>query len=241
MKYSIKMRASKNIEGKDHHISGAERIIDFEDLYETVEALQKRALLHNKGEPDFINIKIEKVHEDEMLHLDALKTTTVEVKTKEEGLQYISDFLKNKNIANSMEIVNLLTETSNMRGAVLLDINTFKRLEDNEEKGIRVTYMDYDKKMCDTSLNTKNHYFEALALATKVVNGPGIVAELCISDDPDYITGYIATKDDGYIRITKLKEMGSEKGARIFLFNGDEVDLINLKKYLTEQKVIVHV
>lgn len=240
MKYSIKMRSSKNINGKNYHISGAERIVDKTILYKTVENLEKRALFHDKGSADLINIKIEKVQEEEILHIKALPTKTVEVENFKEGLKYIEDFLKRKNIKNEKEIVNLLKETSDMRGAILLDINNFNRLEKDENKGIRVTYMDYENSFSDDMSEMKNHYHEALALATKVVNAPGIVAELCISDDPQYVIGYVATKEDGYIRITKIKEKGSKKGARIFLYNGTNKSLDKTIEYLTEKKVLIY-
>ncbi|MDI5789105.1 6-carboxyhexanoate--CoA ligase [Bacillus licheniformis] len=35
---------------------------------------------------------------------------------------------------------------------------------------------------------------EALAIASKVCEHPAVIAELCWSDDPDYITGYVAAK-----------------------------------------------
>ena len=62
--------------------------------------------------------------------------------------------------------------------------------------------------------NEKNHYEEAIVLATKVANCPGIIGEICISDDPEYVTGYVSSKEIGYRRITKMKRMGSEKGRK---------------------------
>ena len=82
---------------------------------------------------------------------------------------------------------------------------------------------------------------EALVLATKVVSHPNILAELCISDDPEYVTGYIASREFGYVRVTRLKEPGSPMGGRIFLFRGDEKDREDCIRYLQQQKVLVHV
>ena len=53
--------------------------------------------------------------------------------------------------------------------------------------------------------NEKNHYEEAIVLATKVANCPGIIGEICISDDPEYVTGYVSSKEIGYRRIKKMK------------------------------------
>lgn len=60
----------------------------------------------------------------------------------------------------------------------------------------------------------------ALALASKVSWHPAAVAELCWSDDPDYITGYVAGKKMGYQRITAMKEYGTEEGCRVFFIDG---------------------
>lgn len=238
MKYSVKMRASKNIDGKDFHISGAERIVDLSLLYKTVENLEHRALNHEKGSPDLINIKIERVQEEEILHLKPLEVKTVEVNDYIEGLDYIENFLRLKEIKNAKSIVELLKNTSNMRGAIILDVNTLERLEYDKERGIRVTYMDYENSNEEID-NRKNHFLEALVLATKVSNAPNIVAELCVSDDPYYVTGYVASKEDGYVRITKVKEFGSEKGARIFLYDGNRNDLDKTIEFLEKRKVLI--
>ena len=57
---------------------------------------------------------------------------------------------------------------------------------------------------------------EALVLATKVQSCPGIVGELCWSDDPDYTVGYVACNGI-YHRIPNMKEMGNPIGGRVFL------------------------
>lgn len=62
---------------------------------------------------------------------------------------------------------------------------------------------------------------------TKVASAPNIIGEICISDDPNYVTGYIASKEIGYVRITKLKEMESQEGGRIFLYRGDQSEVQN--------------
>ena len=67
-----------------------------------------------------------------------------------------------------------------------------------------------------------------------------ILGELCISDDPDYVTGYFASKELGYVRITKLKEPGSPNGGRIFLFRGSEEEARACIRYLEREKVLVH-
>ena len=65
--YSLKMRASQQVgEGDqkhEQHISGAERIVSRDAVEAVCSAMARRAMTHSKGDPDFINIKIEKVCE----------------------------------------------------------------------------------------------------------------------------------------------------------------------------------
>jgi len=86
---------------------------------------------------------------------------------------------------------------------------------------------------------SKNHFREALVLASKVQAAPGIVAEICVSDDPDYVTGYVASKSLGYRRIATIKEKGDPSGGRIFLFRGPRGLVPDCIRFLQEQTVLV--
>lgn len=237
--FSIKMRASKEESGAAKHISGAEKILSEKQVYQCVDSLIERGLHHDKGEADFLNIKLEKVSEDKILYLDALEVTTIEVENYKEGLQEIDKFLQEINAPGLDKIMPYIEQTYAMRGAMLLDVKNLVRLEPDKQRGIRATYMDQDRSGSSKISNFKNHYEEAIVLATKVVNCPGIIGEICISDDPDYLTGYVASKEAGYRRITKLKEKGSENGGRIFLFDSDKATPAEAIDFLQKQVVIV--
>lgn len=236
--YCLKMRASQDVGGKQVHISGAEKIVDEKQLNPFVDALIERGLNHDKGKADFMNIKIEKADND-IEYLDALEVTTVEVDNYIDGINEIKKFLEEIGVKDKERVLEFLKETYAMRGAMLLDVNTFERLEENKERGIRATYMDQERSGVSLVVCEKNHYEEAIVLATKVANCPGIIGEICISDDPGYVTGYVASKECGYRRITKLKELGSENGGRIFLYNGSKEDVQKTVDYLQKKKVIV--
>lgn len=237
--YSLKMRGSSFEDGEEKHISGAERIVKEGCLTTHSEALLKRALYHSKGKADLINIKIERVKEEEFLHLEALKVSTIEVDKVQDGIQKMIYILKEIGISNWKGVLEKMQETYNMRGAMLLDVDTLERLEPDKQRGIRATYMDDISSTSMKDMETKNHYKEAIILATKVAYGPNIIGEICISDDPNYITGYIASKNIGYVRITKLKELGSEFGGRIFLYRGDKSQVQKCIDYIEKQKVLV--
>lgn len=241
--YSLKMRASKHTGSIQEHVSGAEKILPQQELPQQMEALLSRALHHAKGKADFINLKIEAISSENLQYIEALPVSTHEAATPAEGQQFMCQIMTELGLTpdKCQKILELFQATYGMRGAMLLDVDTLERLEPDQQRGIRATYMDSiapkgeAKAICDG----KNHFQEALVLASKVLSAPNIIGELCMSDDPDYITGYIATRDKGYIRITQLKEMGCPDGGRIFLYRGPKSQVEDCIKYLQEQRVLV--
>ena len=258
--YSLKMRASQQVgEGEqkhEQHISGAERIVGRDSVEAVCTAMVRRAMNHSKGDPDFINVKIEKVCDSDIQVLKALPVTRVDVDTWQDGLEKafglinktVSDGLLREARNDEYEVLikdfaqklpELLRATFPMRGAMLYDIATGERLEPDHERGVRATYMD---ALHSSEVDgCKNHFNEAIVLATKVANAPGMVAEFCVSDDPNYVTGYVASKELGYVRIMKMKEMGDENGGRIFLFDSRKASAEESIEYLQKKKVLVDV
>ena len=239
--YSLKMRASQQVgEGDqkhEQHISGAERIVSRDAVEAVCSAMAHRALTHSKGDPDFINIKIEKVKESDIQILKALPVTRIDVDTWQQGLDKAFELVGEAAAGIREKLPELLKATFPMRGAMLYDIATGTRLEPDQQRGVRATYMD--ALHSSTVDSCKNHFNEAIVLATKVANAPGMVAELCISDDPNYITGYVASKELGYVRIMKMKEMGDENGGRIFLFDSRKAKAEDCIEFLQKKKVLV--
>lgn len=233
-RFSIKMRASRGAE----HISGAEKIVREDELAVYCTRLLNRALQHGKGSPDFINLKMEAVNEADIMYLPALPVTTLTAATPEEGMRLVREQLERLGVRRLDEILQIWRQSYAMRGAILLDADTLERLEPDHQRGVRATYMDAEGAD-ESACGGKNHFNEALVLATKVVNHPNIVAELCISDDPDYVTGYVAAREIGYVRITCLKPLGSPDGGRVFLFRGSAAELAGCLDYLQRQKVLV--
>lgn len=232
--YSVKMRASR--EGQ--HISGAEKIVPARRVAAIASQLAERALSHPKGDPDFINIKVE-AQPRQIRRVKALAVTTHETRTPEEGLSLAAELLAEDGITRIGEIMGRFSESHSMRGAMLLDADTLERLEPDPERGVRATYMDDASSLEKGTARGKNHYAEAIVLATKVQNAPGIVAEICVSDDPDYVTGYVASKRLGYRRITVLKKKGDPRGGRIFLYRGQRERVAETIEFLERVPVLV--
>ncbi len=227
--FSVKMRASR--EGV--HLSGAERIVPASGIETALSALARRALGHERGVPDSINLKVES--QDAILRIKALPVTTETVADEIEGWAKVEELLLAAGFGRTREICGLFKETYPMRGAMLLDADTLERLEPDRERGVRATNMDGDPS---SAADRKNHFAEALVLASKVLSAPGIVGEICVSDDPTYVTGYVATKT-GYHRITVLKKYGEETGGRIFLYRGPRDAVADTIRYLEKSAVIV--
>lgn len=238
--YSIKMRSSKD----GNHISGAESIIDEVNLEKAVTQLIKRALNHSKGKAENINIKIEELDENKINYLDPLQVTTVEVGNHIQGLECVKSLLNKLDIDDkkTSDILEIFKEASNMRGSILLDINSLGRLEADKERGIRATYMDFENPNTDRlakECGYNTHFIEALALATKVINCPYIIGEICYSDDPNYTAGYVASKKYGYVRFPHLKELGDESGGRIFLYDSSLDNVQSCIDYIEKSKTII--
>lgn len=242
------MRASKQSTETTiaEHISGAERLVTTELLQSCLSNLLERALNHSLGNPDLINFSINKIDTNKIEKRKSLPIRTVKVEDHREGISLVEKILKHLGI--NQYIINLAINWiqfggapngGNMRGAILFDIATMQRLEENQYSGIRATNMDMSVEaelQLKKLLYSKNIYNsrirDALTLATKVCNFSGVIAELCCSDDPDYIGGYVANKNLGYIRINKLKPFGQHTGGRVIFVDSTCCDVNSYKDYL---------
>jgi 6-carboxyhexanoate--CoA ligase len=245
--YSIRMRAA---EGGPHehggfHISGGETLVPKGLLEETARTFVQKALNHTRGDADFIQVIIEKISADDLVRLAPLSVSTEVVKSVEEGrlraIEYLQNFgVSEKAIANGIE---LLQSTTNFRGAVILSASSGERVDDRGLRGVRATRMGWSQEgytrwsaMYPDLASPR--VAEAIVLATKVANAPFIVAELCWSDDPEYVTGYVSCREKGYVRITHLKEKGDFSGGRIF-YVSDDIQLEHFIDFLEQTAVLL--
>lgn len=229
MYYSVKMRAQEDL----RHISGAERIVPFAGIQEAVAQLSLRALHHPNGQPDAMTITVRKITEA-VRTLPALPVSEPESRSPAEAGSVLQRELALLGL-NPQPILDIFYSLHNMRGAALLHPHTLERLEPDLERGVRATCMDYP----GNAGGPKNHMKEALCLASKVAHCPRMVAELCMSDDPDYTTGYFASRERGYVRLHHIKEKGDARGGRLFLFDGAATDVAECLRYLEKTPVLV--
>lgn len=146
-------------------------------------------------------------------------------------------------VAFRRAVSQLLSLPESMRGAMLVDMRTGQRLDPWGQRGVRASRMSFaDETAAITALNTAGysgvHLEEALVLASKVLSAPGVVGELCISDDPDYTTGYVSYGNT-YHRLHHMKPVGSPLGGRLFFVDAT-ADIAAIKKYLETTVTLVN-
>lgn len=246
--YSIRMHSSYH----GSHLSGAERLVPAADLETVAGQLLRRALEHSRGSADSIRLSVDALAANSVRYATLPNLATIRVSDFQQGREAAAFLLQQSGV--SPQAVTIALETlaagaapdgSSMRGAMLLDAASGVRLEADPFRGVRVSRMDLSQEaalrlqqqLLRFGLNNP-HVREALVLAGKVLATPGIVAELCWSDDPDYTAGYVASPALGYRRMTQLKPLGEERGGRVFFVRGDHLDLAQLQWEL-EQAVLL--
>jgi len=235
------MRASRG----DLHISGAEGIYKKSDVIKIVKDYTTRALSHEKGRAEEIRLTIEELKE-KPLKIPSLPLCTLNTRNPEAVKKASFKILSSLGITERAieEAFKSLNIGITMRGAMLMDIEGV-RLEPDLLRGVRVSRMGItrnaattlSRKLSKLGLNNTT-VKEALILASKVHRHPMVLGELCISDDPNYTTGYIASRTYGYIRLPHIKKRGIPYGGRAFFITGGEVK--ELIQYLQRTPVLIN-
>jgi len=246
--YSIRMRASAG----GRHLSGAERLIPAERIDRTVQELVQRA--RGKGiDPDHVVVTIDSLQGAFIRNIQALDLTSVAAPDMAACRNASRQVLQAAGVSpaageNAMMLLDAGPAPSGgtMRGAMIMDAVTGVRLEPDRERGVRVSRFDWsseafaalDRELAHIGLS---HFRtrEALSLASKVARGPGVIAELCWSDDADYSAGYASSISTGYVRFPFMKQKGRTTGGRAIFVKREGFDLDALLSYLQEEPVII--
>ncbi len=224
--FSVRMHATGP---GGQHISGAEGIFPGSVVDEAARYYTERAMSHSRGAPAKTSITVEALIQPPVA-LCSLRVRTLESSDTQETEHTIRTILERVGI--SLRAIDsafgVLRAESAMRGAAMVCAREGKRLDPDRARGVRASLLGISsraranllRKLAPYSIAT-DRVLEALTLATKVAAAPGVVAELCVSDDPDYTTGYLATKALGYLRMPFIKPEGDLRGGRvIFLSEG---------------------
>lgn len=247
MLYSVRMRSAQggSHENGGRHISGAERLVAADEISTVAAGMVERALAHSRGQADFINIQVDMVAEEQIKRVPLLPIHTLAVTDYRQGRSAALRQLEAAGVSEQAAregMEQLLALDDSLRGAMLVCAETGQRLDHSNRRGIRVSRMDSSDAVGYRQFLERQglcgiHAREAMLLAAKVISAPGVVAELCWSDDPEYTAGYVASSQ-GYTRVTQLKELGSPHGGRVFFIKPD-TQIARLEQYLQNQPVLV--
>lgn len=240
--YSVKMRASS----AGNHISGAESMCAWSEVRRIAREYFERALNHPRGFPSEINVKVTAVPR-EPLRIRGLAVTTVDTKSPREAKALIHEVLEGHGLSRVAvrKGVRIAFSKTVMRGAAVVTGLSGQRLERNQRRGVRATELGITgrasltltRRLKRVHLDTET-VKEALVIASKIASFKDVVAELCVSDDPDYTTGYLASSRGGYMRVPRMKRKGQRCGGRvIFVREGTEIE--GLLEFLEKTPVLV--
>jgi len=245
--YSIRMRAERG----GSHCSGAERIASAGELPALAAELVARALAAGSVPPDRVRCAVDRLPgEIPCRRLPDVRTYDVPDWTT--GRACARALLLRAGVAGVVVDAVMAQLAAGpapggevMRGAMIVDALAGTRLEPDQSRGVRVSRMDLAPQARDEVLTKLaaaglNHHrvAEALVLAGKVLHAPGLVAELCWSDDPAYVAGYVADPGHGYQRISRLKVAGDGFGGRALFVRMAGWDLEAFIAYLERQAVL---
>lgn len=256
--WSVRMRASKTVDscqssvvsrkGSEQaiHISGAEGLYKTSEINKIIKEYALRAMGHPRGRPDKVVITVEEIREIPVV-VPPLPFSTVRCVSPDDARQIIAHLLldagvSGRAIRNGMRVV---FAKAAMPGASIVTVNSGIRVEPDRKRGVRVSRLgikksaerDLSGKLSKDGINTPT-VREAIMLASKVTSCEDVMAELCVSDDPGYTTGYVASRKAGYIRVPHIKKKGSSCGGRVF-FVGENADVRRIIEYLEKVPVIL--
>jgi len=224
--FSIRMHAASGT----RHLCGAERIVHGDGLGEAAGNMVDRAMKHGPGVLSSIAIQIDPIAPDTLRRIPLLPIHTVRSAGPEEADREVCRLLADAGVSGKAARESLAAvdhgaapDGGNMRGAMIVHGATGERLEPDRARGVRVTRIDAAREARERLKDYLQklgighpRVMEAVLIASKVAAIPGIIAELCRSDDPDYTTGYVASRHLGYVRLEHMKRQGDPLGGRAF-------------------------
>jgi 6-carboxyhexanoate--CoA ligase len=228
------------------HISGAEGIYGEAEISNICSEFMTRAFSHPRGRPDKVVITIEEIIE-RPIKAPLLPIKALACASPEEAWELIRQYLMELGVSGKAlkTAFKVVTSENAMRGAAIVTVRTGKRMEPDRIRGVRVSRLGIEAKsrvklsrrLSRMHINSPT-VKEALVLASKVASCQDVIAEMCISDNPDYTTGYLASRTLGYLRISNIKNPGGMNGGRVF-FVSDDADIDKVVAWLERKPVIL--
>jgi 6-carboxyhexanoate--CoA ligase len=241
--FNIRMRASL----REHHISGAEGIYPEDKVKKTVAHYFERAVGHPRGEPDEIIITVKALRRNPR-GVPSLKVTTLNTPSHVEARESVRTILLLLGISRRSvkKAFTVVYGKNPMRGAAVLAMHDGRRLDPEKERGVRAASLGIEEHAVRRLSRGLRRFHidtdtvrEAIVLASKISSFRGVRAELCVSDDPDYTTGYVSSREYGYVRIPHIKAPGERCGGRV-IFVDNSLNVHKLIEYLEKTPVLIH-
>jgi 6-carboxyhexanoate--CoA ligase len=243
--YSVRMRA----EADGRHLSGGECLVPSPQAMDAVNRLLERVV--RRPEVEKVTVTLDAVFPRRLRSVKALRVRTLRFRSVASSRARAAEILTAWGVGRVAvaRAFDLLTNGANpkggnMRGAILMDGATGRRLEPDPERGVRVSFVDFEPDSRETFVarfrgKRAERFRDAYALAAKVASVLGVVAELCWSDDPDYTTGYVASREGGYVRLSHLKPEGVALGGRVYFVDVSSFSLARDVAYLESAPTLV--
>ncbi|MHB1285636.1 MAG: 6-carboxyhexanoate--CoA ligase [Leptospirales bacterium] len=252
--YSLRMRAFNG----QKHLSGGEDIVDNVALKTRLLELLDQGLEPSSKQlidpPHSINIRIDPVHTKDIKTISLLPVYCLKTKRLEETWFFLKKAFEGMGevfgISGTLgyqQAEKLLSDKNDATtGASLLLPNAESRIPNGD--GIRITHFGINPSLKDEltqesaihALGSGRRFIEALQISSKILSHEKTAFELCLSDNPEYTTGYLSVRGVGYIRLPFVKPPGLRAGGRIIgvLNTFIESDMLEMVGYLTESPVL---
>ena len=246
---SIRMRIHRD----GIHLSGAEDLVLEKDLGEKVHEFSRKLFpfLENASHlpPAQLIITVDPIPVGKIIERTLLPVQIMESHSETETLtklhSLLSEILPNGSASGILDIFHSEILSKKVRNGALLVTPSGKYLMAEFPEGVRTTHVgcasDLRKHLQQelSSLLQKpyHRFLDALILSSKVLLFQDILLELCVSDDPHYSTGYMASRQFGYVRIPHLKPESHDMGGRLYVVK-ENVDLSNLLGFLRTTPVL---
>lgn len=263
--YSVRMRAADGgaHEEGGRHLSGAERLVPEEEVDAVALDLLRRArraahsamtaggvIVAAPPLPDFLQVTVERIPGSEVACAAPLRVTTFQAPGPGEARARAGRILREAGVGFDAIARAFDGLRSGMgpggqapRGAALFDRVTGERMDLDPARGVRASRFDYTPESrialaANLTAHGLGHFrvAEALAVATKAL-WSGVRAEICWSDDADYVAGYVATPTHGYVRFPHFKPDGGV-GGRVFFVEQD-IDIDSLIDRLERRALLI--
>lgn len=226
--YSVRMRAFSN----DRHLSGGEDLVRRNALGDRLLSLVEQGLSSSKNggtEIPSLNIRVEPVPETDIVPSTLLPVYCLQSSSHEDTLSFLRMLLNAEPPRLSVpgkiffgHFLNLLAGADEKLSGATFVLPSGERIIP-DHTGVRVTHFGILPHLRQTLLREASihpagpgrRFIEALQIASKIMSHHAPESEVCVSDNPEYTTGYIALKGFGYIRLPHIKPEGRAWGGRM--------------------------